>query len=167
MAKRNKRKVTCLQCGHVWVPRKGKPKSCAKCKTKYWNVQPEERTDDTLQGRPKIVIPKESFERLCQMQATLVEISEFFGISEDTVERWCKEQYEGRTFKEVFTIKRALGLVSLRRTLFQQSVTTPSVAIFLAKNWLGMSDKNDVDLSGSIVVMGTGYPSPKEDEDGV
>ncbi len=158
MAEKNKTPYTCKKCGHVWVPRSRKVNKCPKCKTKYWNTEPEKRGRETQQGRPRVEINQELFERLCGIQCTRDEICEFMQVSSDALDRWCKDTYEGKTFSEVFELKRVSGKLSLRRTLFQQAQTTPSVAIFLAKNWLGMADKQDVDLSGSVSVVGTGYP---------
>jgi len=31
-----KRVHLCLRCGHEWMSRDGKPKSCARCKSMYW-----------------------------------------------------------------------------------------------------------------------------------
>ena len=39
--------LTCLRCGHKWVPRKPMyPRVCPKCHSPYWNVPPNtiERT---------------------------------------------------------------------------------------------------------------------------
>jgi predicted Zn-ribbon and HTH transcriptional regulator len=29
--------VTCLRCGHQWMPAVPQPKSCPRCKSYYWN----------------------------------------------------------------------------------------------------------------------------------
>lgn len=29
--------LTCLRCGHTWVPRQAKVVVCAKCKSPYWD----------------------------------------------------------------------------------------------------------------------------------
>jgi hypothetical protein len=40
----------CLRCGSKWVRRvPGKPKRCAKCRSKYWNIPKGTRPI----GRPK------------------------------------------------------------------------------------------------------------------
>ena len=159
--KKKKSVFICQNCGHTWSPRKKKSKICPNCKTKYWNIAQADRPPETLRGKPKIEISKEVFERLCAIQCTKQEVCEFLAVGGDTLNRWVKETYGGQTFKEVFEVKRMSGKVSLRRTLFKLAATTPSVAIFLAKNWLGMADKQDVDLSGTVTVVGTGYPGAK------
>lgn len=97
-------------------------------------------------GRPKIELDKETFEGLCALQCTLKEVSAFFHVSEDTVERWCKRTYD-RRFVDVYEEYAGTGKIRLRRMMMQQAETTPSVAIFLAKNWLGMTDKQTVETT--------------------
>lgn len=104
-------------------------------------------------GRPKIKIDKEQFEKLCELQCTLAEIASFFRCSEDTIENWCKEEYQD-TFQNVFRIKRGGGLISLRRRQWNLAETNTVMAIFLGKQYLGQSDKVEVahDEPPTIVV---------------
>jgi len=94
-------------------------------------------------GRPKKEIDWNEFEKLCFLQCTLEEMSQWLGVSVDSIERKCKEHY-GLPFAEVFAKKRVGGLISLRRNLFKQSEYNPACAIFLAKNLLGMADKHEM-----------------------
>jgi len=94
-------------------------------------------------GRPKLNIDWKLFDGFCQMQCTLREIAAYFNCSEDTIERRVKKEY-GQTFAEYFSKKRIGGLITLRRNMFKMSETNPAVAIFLAKNWLGMKDKQEI-----------------------
>lgn len=91
-------------------------------------------------ARPHIEIDKNQFENLCKLQCTLAEIAGWFSCSEDTIERWCKREYK-QSFADVFSKKREAGKISLRRNLVRLSERNPGAAIFLAKNWLGMTDK--------------------------
>lgn len=59
-------------------------------------------------------INKEQFENLCNLWCTLIEISDFFGVSEDTLESWCKDTY-GETFSDVYKRKNSKGKIALRR----------------------------------------------------
>lgn len=94
-------------------------------------------------GRPKIEIDQEQFESLCELQCTQREMASFFRVSEDTIERWCKRTYD-KKFCDVYEDYAGSGKIRLRRMMMQQAETTPSVAIFLAKNWLGMTDKQEI-----------------------
>lgn len=96
-------------------------------------------------GRPKKGITKEDFEGLMTIQCTLSEVAAFFdhklnGCSEDTIERWCKRTY-GESFAEISAKKRDLGKISLRRAGFEMAKKNPTVHIFYAKNYLGMTDR--------------------------
>ena len=90
-------------------------------------------------GRPRIKIDKKDFEKLCAMQCTLNEFCGWFDCSEDTIERWCKEEY-GKTFAEVFKLKREKGRISLRRSQWQLAEKNTAMAIFLGKQYLGQRD---------------------------
>jgi len=52
-------KLTCLRCGHIWIPRQDVPNICPKCKSVRWNTEPKKDIDlsilDNLEG-PELVI---------------------------------------------------------------------------------------------------------------
>jgi len=91
-------------------------------------------------GRPRKVINQKQFEGLCHIQCTIEEVCAVLDVDEATLEKWCKEVY-GMTFSKVFKQKRDMGKMSLRRHGFEMAKTNPSVHIFYAKNFLGMTDK--------------------------
>lgn len=93
----------------------------------------------TKRGRKQIPIDWNQFNKLCALQCTLQEISFFFHCSPDTIERRVKQEHK-MSFESYFQEKRVEGLISLRRNLFNMSVRNPAAAIFMAKNWLGMTD---------------------------
>ena len=99
-------------------------------------------------GRPRKEINKTEFEKLCFLQCTEREFCSWFDVSDETLNKWCKENYEGRTFLEVFKEKRENGLISLRRTQFQLAEKSPAMAIFLGKNLLGQTDKMEQTVNG-------------------
>jgi len=103
-------------------------------------------------ARPKIIIDKSQFEKLCGLQCTEEEIAGFFGCSTDTVERWCKRTYRQR-FSAVYAEKRGLGKISLRRAQFRLAEKSAAMAIFLGKNYLGQHDSKDVELSGQLAMQ--------------
>lgn len=98
-------------------------------------------------GRPKKEINKQQFETMCGIQATEEEICLVFSVSINTLNRWCKENY-GDTFCKVFAQKRALGKASLRRTQWRMAEKSPTMAIWLGKQYLNQHDTNQVELSG-------------------
>lgn len=96
-------------------------------------------------GRPKIVFSDEmieELEKLCELQCTDAEIAAFFGVSEDTIQRRKKDD-EG--FLAKYTKGKEAGKRSLRR-LQWKSAEGGNVAmqIFLGKNLLGQSDRQDI-----------------------
>ena len=93
-------------------------------------------------GRPQKEIDKEQFEKLCEMQCTLEEITGFFRVSDKTLEQWCRNTYD-MNFSEVFKQKRQAGKISLRRSQFQLAKKSAAMAIFLGKNYLGQTDKDN------------------------
>ena len=90
-------------------------------------------------GRPLAEIDKNQFERLCGLQCTKSEICAYFHLTDKTLERWCKRNYK-MSFSDVFSKKRGIGKVSLRRIQFRQAEKSPAMAIWLGKQWLGQSD---------------------------
>lgn len=102
-------------------------------------------------AKDKIV--KETFEKLCGMWCTLIEISDFFGVSEDTVESWCKDIY-GKTFSEVYKKRSSQGNISLRRWQLKSAEKgNVTMQIWLGKQHLGQREKVEVaaDTSNGIL----------------
>ena len=97
-------------------------------------------------GRPRIEIDWKIFDNLCYIQCTLREIAMFMGLSERTIERKVKEE-RGMTFVSYYAIKKGNGLISLRRMMFQQAEKNPAILIFMAKNHLGMADRQDIEVT--------------------
>ena len=100
-------------------------------------------------GRPTIEISQDEFEKLCVMQCTKTDIANWFGCSEDTIERWCKRTY-GETFAVVFAQKREKGKVSLRRMQWQSAERgNVTMQIFLGKQYLGQKDQQGIEIAES------------------
>lgn len=102
-------------------------------------------------GRPRIEIDQQDFESLLAIQCTLEEVTAFFEhklgkCSQDTIERWCKRTYK-ENFAEVSAKKRAIGKISLRRAGWQLAQKNPAVHIFYCKNYLGMTDKQEINMA--------------------
>lgn len=97
-------------------------------------------------GRPHKEISQSQFESLCGLQCTREEICQFFGVSEPTLESWCKRTY-GQTFLPVFEEKKAGGKISLRRMQWRLAERNAAMAIFLGKNVLGQRDAMSVGVN--------------------
>lgn len=122
-------------------------------------------------GRPKKVIDKKSFEGLCSLQCSKVEMQQFLGVSDKLLDNFCKANYS-KSFSEVFREKRVGGLISLRRSGFKLAQTNAAVWIFLSKNFLGMNDNPNLDsdqsakpISVTIMVENASIPKNHNDSD--
>lgn len=102
-------------------------------------------------AKDKII--KDTFEKLCGMWCTLVEIADFFGVSEDTVESWCKDNY-GMTFSEVYKRRSSQGNISLRRWQLKSAEKgNVTMQIWLGKQHLGQKEKVEVETEKSNGVL--------------
>lgn len=97
-------------------------------------------------ARPRIEIDKEQFEKLCSLQCTKEEIAGFFNCSEDTIERWCGREYH-ENFAVIFGKKRMVGKISLRRSQWRMAEHNVTMAIWLGKQYLGQTEKQEVSVS--------------------
>ena len=109
------------------------------------------KTDNPRMGRPKKIIDKEQFEKLCSIQCTLAEIASWFNCSEDTIENWCKDTYDER-FSDAHKKYSATGKISLRRTQFQMAEHNCSMAIWLGKQYLGQREVVEQTVTGASTI---------------
>ena len=91
-------------------------------------------------AKGRTITAKQLFEDLLSIQCTQAEILAVFHVSRNTLRKWVREEYEGRTYETVSEEFLASGRASIRRSLFRHAIKNPGAAIFLAKNYLGMSD---------------------------
>ena len=90
-------------------------------------------------ARPRIEIDYDEVIKMCHIQATAEEICYVLGISEDTLDRRLKEEFN-IGFAEFSRKHSALGKMSLRRNMFRMAETNASMAIWLSKQHLGMKE---------------------------
>ena len=93
-------------------------------------------------GRPLKPINQIEFEKLCGLQCTQEEICGWFGVTDKTLNSWCKRTYE-QSFSEIFKEKRGVGKISLRRAQFRLAEKNANMAIWLGKQYLGQSDRGE------------------------
>lgn len=94
-------------------------------------------------ARPVKEINKEQFESLCNLQCTIEEIAGFFKCNKDTINAWCKRTYD-EGFSETYKKYSQNGKISLRRYQYRLAEKNASMAIWLGKQWLGQTDKQEV-----------------------
>ncbi len=99
-------------------------------------------------GRPEKFIDWSQVQKLCGIQCTEDEISQFTGVSVDVLHRACKRVH-GMNFADFFKQNRGQGKVSLRRYQWQAAQKgNPTMLIWLGKQFLQQSDKNTHEISG-------------------
>ena len=100
-------------------------------------------------GRPVKEIDRKTFESLCAIQCTYEEICSVLDVNDKTLTKWCKKTY-GKSFSEIFGIKRQNGKASLRRMQWKLAEKNPSMAIFLGKNILNQRDNIEVNNEAEL-----------------
>ena len=93
-------------------------------------------------GRPPKQIDQTEFEKLCALQCTQSEICDWFDVTDKTLCGWVRRTY-GKSYSEVYALKRQKGLISLRRAQFKLAEKNAAMAIFLGKNYLGQKNKDE------------------------
>ena len=109
------------------------------------------KTKGAKNGKYGANIDKAQFEKLCSILCTEQEICGFFSVSHDTLNRWCRQEYD-MTFTEIFGQKSSLGKISLRRIQFKQAETNPSMAIWLGKQYLNQTEKVEAEITDKIEI---------------
>ena len=107
-------------------------------------------------GRPRKEIDQKQFENLCGLQCTLEEICGWFGVTDKTLNSWCKRTYS-ESFSEVFRQKRSTGKISLRRSQWKLAEKNANMAIFLGKQYLGQKDEPERQTDGMVQEENDGF----------
>lgn len=96
-------------------------------------------------GANRIEIDMEEVKKLCAIHCTKADVSGWFDVSDDTIERRCKEL--GFTWSEFFERYSASGRISLRRKQFQVAIDgNVSMLIWLGKQFLHQTDSRQIDV---------------------
>lgn len=104
-----------------------------------------------MAGRPKKQLDTKTFEKLCEIQCTQIEICNVFNVDHKTLNRWCIDTY-GEEYSQVYEKFSADGKQSLRRAQFKMAQNNPTMAIWLGKQILGQRDKSDHDITGNLSI---------------
>ncbi len=86
-----------------------------------------------------------------RIQCTTKETAAFLRVAENTLLTFLKENPEAR---DAYEAGKNFGRLSLRRKQFRLADTNAAMAIFLGKNLLGQSDKQEIEHSGGLDVSG-------------
>ena len=116
-------------------------------------------------GRPRKKIDWEKVRKLCYMQCTAEEISAFFEISIDTFLRLCKRKFNC-TSAEYIKNYSAGGRMSLRRKQMELALAGDrTMLVWLGKQYLGQSDKREIEASVQTLNMGDIIKNMDDSED--
>ena len=109
-------------------------------------------SDTKKPGRPKEFYPDmEAVEKLCRLNCTDDEIASFFGVCRKTVERERKSNPE---FNATIERGKSYGKLSLRRKQVELALEgNATMLIWLGKQYMGQSDKQDIDIGGEPVKL--------------
>lgn len=124
-------------------------------------------------GRPKIVWGEKEFkyfESLCYIQATIEEMETVLGIDHKTLYRLCREHYKDESgkplaFEQVYQKYSAGGKISLRRMQFKSAEAgNVTMQIWLGKQYLGQTDKQEMEVSNDRDFVFNILPASTKDE---
>lgn len=99
-------------------------------------------------ARPRKEIDERVFRSLCKIQCTQEEICLVLEVTDKTLDRWCKRTFHAG-YSETYKRLSMDGKMSLRRAMFEKATKdrNTTMMIWLSKQYLGMSDKVEVDQS--------------------
>jgi hypothetical protein len=98
------------------------------------------KTNNPNIGRPKVQVPWDEVNNMCEIQCTGNEIAFCIGISLDALNAACKREH-GIRFTDYIKIQSQGGKRSLRRKLWEMAMNNnTTIALWLSKQYLGMSD---------------------------
>jgi hypothetical protein len=101
--------------------------------------------EEKKKGRPLADIDWDKVDSMCKIQCTGDEVASVLNLSYDTLQRACKRE-KGMSFADYLPQKALAGKASLRRTQWKTATGgNPTMQIWLGKNMLGQTDKQEID----------------------
>lgn len=91
----------------------------------------------------KIFENKDEFEKLCALQCTPEELMQWFEYSDLNKFKKDVEKIYKNNFEKVYNKLKLQGIVAMRRMQIELAQTNSQLAIFLGKNYLGQTDKQE------------------------
>ncbi len=104
-----------------------------------------------MAGRPKASIDWDIVDKYLQAHCDGAAIAGLFGIHPNTLYLACEEKYK-INFSEYSAKKRGEGKEMLRAKMFEQAMAgDKTMLIWLSKQYLGMSEKQEVEHKGIML----------------
>jgi len=97
-------------------------------------------------GRPKFIIDYKVVEKLASIMCTIEEIASYLGCHRDTL-------HQDKEFTDVYKKGLDNGRMSLRRTQYRLSEKNVAMAIFLGKNYLNQSDRQEITTTEKPIIV--------------
>jgi hypothetical protein len=97
-------------------------------------------------GRPKFVIDYVLVEDLASIMCTIEEIASILGCSRDTLQ-------VDKEFSYIYKKGLDSAKASLRRKQYKLADTNPAMAIFLGKNYLNQSDRQEITTTEKPIIV--------------
>jgi len=121
-------------------------------KTQIPKKPPEKKKNINKKKGELTTINWNDFDKLCNMQATQIEIASWFNVSVDTIENIVKRE-KHELFSEYYKKKSVKGKMALRRKQMEIAMEgNITMLIWLGKQSLGQTDKQETTHSGELGV---------------
>lgn len=95
----------------------------------------------------------EELENLLICQCNLAETLDYFSCTEKELNDFCKQNYQNKTFGQLFKEKTSLGKANLRKLQFKHAESSVQMAIWLGKQYLGQEEKQKVQNDSKFVIV--------------
>lgn len=114
---------------------------------------------NTKKTRRKLpAIDPSVYEKLCEIQCPKYEVLDFFGVTAEQMDRWCKKVYfdddeQPMSFDQTHRRFQQRGKASLRRKQWYLADRNAAMAIHLDKKYFGDEQANDSDVKEIAVTI--------------
>lgn len=109
-------------------------------------------------ARPKVEVDETQLKALMRLKPTLADTAAFFGVSEDTIDRRCKE-FSGVSFAEFREQNMVHTRLELQRSALKQANSgNTTMLIFCLKNLCGWRDKQPGEEDRTLTLQGGDKP---------
>lgn len=103
-------------------------------------------------GRPEKSFDWKVLDAVLQYNASKKDCAGFLEVSEDTIERRIKSEYN-MTFSEYKNLKMGKARIKLAQKQYDMAMKgNVPLLIWLGKNWLGQSDKQETLTTGEVKI---------------